>query len=109
MPRVTAAADWIDGWIPRDIIQYCYGTRPSQFLPRGGRRIGMLVIGKSLRDQYDALASPAPRISLRSSRNSKNGVSRSSRRTRHLSRRLRTLARHSHQAEKVPAEAVQTP
>jgi hypothetical protein len=60
MPRVTAAADRIDGWIPRDIIQYCYGTRPSQFLPRGGRRIGMLVIGKSLRDQYDALASPAP-------------------------------------------------
>ena len=60
MPRLTAAADRIDGWIPEDVIQYCYGTHHSQFLPRGGRRIGMLVIGKSLRDQYDALSSPVP-------------------------------------------------
>jgi len=61
MPRLTAAVDRVDGWIPQDVIQYCYGTHYSQFLPRGGRRIGMLVIGKSLRDQYDALASPVPR------------------------------------------------
>jgi hypothetical protein len=60
MPGLIAAADRIDGWIPRNVIQYCYGTQPSQLLPRGGRRIGMLAIGKSLRDQYDALASPVP-------------------------------------------------
>ena len=65
MPTIAApalTANQIDHWIPPHIIQYCYGTHPSQstLLPRGGRRIGMLVIGKSLRDQYDAVASPVP-------------------------------------------------
>jgi len=59
MPPLTSA-DAVHEWIPRHIIQYCYGTQPSQWLPRGGRRIGMLAIGKSLRDQYDAVASPVP-------------------------------------------------
>jgi hypothetical protein len=44
-----------------EIIQYCYGTYPSQLHPRGGRRVGMLAIGKCLKNQYDALATPMPR------------------------------------------------
>ena len=60
MPNLSASADRIDQWIPQQIIQYCYGTHTSQFLPRGGRRVGMLAIGKCLKDQYDALANPIP-------------------------------------------------
>jgi hypothetical protein len=64
MPTIAApalTANQIDDWIPAHIIQYCYGTHPSQsiLLPRGGRRVGMLAIGKCLRDQYGALATPA--------------------------------------------------
>jgi hypothetical protein len=85
MPTIAAptlTADRIDYWIPPHIIQYCYGTHPpqSKFIPRGGRRVGMLAIGKCLKDQYDSLATPAPpHLSLHSSRNSKNGDSRSAR------------------------------
>jgi hypothetical protein len=64
MSTIAAAAqtaDRIDYWIPPHIIQYCYGTYPSQLYPRGGRRVGMLAIGKCLKDQYDALATPMPR------------------------------------------------
>jgi hypothetical protein len=65
MPTIAApalTADRIDYWIPPHIIQYCYGTHPSQskFIPRGGRRVGMLAIGRCLKDQYDSLATPAP-------------------------------------------------
>jgi hypothetical protein len=55
-PMLTGSNDWI----PQPILQYCYGTHHSQFLPRGGRRIGMLAIGKTLRDRYDAVAAPVP-------------------------------------------------
>jgi hypothetical protein len=60
MPHLLAKGDRIDYWIPRHIIQYCYGTHPSQWLPRGGRRIGMLAIGKTLKDQYAAVVAPVP-------------------------------------------------
>jgi hypothetical protein len=65
MPTIAApalTADRIDYWIPPHVIQYCYGTHPSQskLIPRGGRRVGMLAIGKCLKDQYDALATPTP-------------------------------------------------
>jgi hypothetical protein len=65
MPTIAAralTADRIDYWIPPPVIQYCYGPHPSQskLMPRGGRRVGMLAIGKCLKDQYDALASPIP-------------------------------------------------
>jgi hypothetical protein len=65
MPTIAApalTANRIDYWIPPHIVQYCYGTHPSQskLIPRGGRRVGMLAIGKCLKDQYDALATPAP-------------------------------------------------
>jgi len=77
MPTIAApalTANRIDYWIPPHIIQYCYGTHPSQskFIPRGGRRVGMLAIGKCLKDQYDALATPIPRISQHTSSNSKH-------------------------------------
>ena len=65
MPTIAApalTANQIDYWIPPHIIQYCYGTHPSQskLIPRAGRRVGMLAIGKCLKDQYDAHATPAP-------------------------------------------------
>jgi hypothetical protein len=62
MPNPSASADRIDYWIPPHIIQYCYGEYPFQnkLNPRGGRRVGMLAVGKILKDQYDALASPMP-------------------------------------------------
>ena len=65
MPTIAVAvqtANQIDYWIPPHIIQYCYRTQPSQskLLPRGGRRVGMLAIGKCLKDQYDALATSIP-------------------------------------------------
>jgi hypothetical protein len=60
MPHRGSTANQIDSWIPPHIIQYCYENSPSQMLPRGGRRVAMLVIGKCLKDQYDALASPVP-------------------------------------------------
>jgi len=61
MPTIAAPALTANHCIPPHIIQYCYGTDPSQLLPRGGRRVGMLAIAKCLKDQYDALATPAPR------------------------------------------------
>jgi hypothetical protein len=60
MSHRGATANQIDSWIPPHIIQYCYENSPSQMLPRGGRRVVMLAIGKCLKDQYDALASPVP-------------------------------------------------
>src|SRR5258708_4147122 len=58
MPTIAAPALTANHCIPPHIIQYCYGTDPSQLLPRGGRRVGMLAIAKCLKDQYDALATP---------------------------------------------------
>jgi hypothetical protein len=63
----TAAqpADRIDYWIRRHVLQYCYGTHPSQsqskFNSSRDRRVGLLAIGQCLKDQYDAFASPMPR------------------------------------------------
>ena len=59
------AADRIDYWIRRHVIQYCYGTHPSQsqskFNSARDRRVGLSAIGQCLKDQYDALATPLPR------------------------------------------------
>jgi hypothetical protein len=61
MSTIAAAAqtgDRIDYWIRRHVIQYCYGTHPSQsqtkFNSARDRRV-------CLKDQYDALATPMPR------------------------------------------------
>ncbi len=68
MSTVAAAAqtaDRIDYWIRRHVIQYCYGTHPSQsqskFNPARDKRVGLLAIGQCLKDQYDALWTPMPR------------------------------------------------
>jgi hypothetical protein len=57
-------ADRIDYWIRRHVIQYCYGTHPSQsqtkFNSARDRRVGLLAIGQCLKDRYDALATPMP-------------------------------------------------
>jgi len=61
MPNASTSADRIDYWIPPHIIEYCYGDYPSQNkLNRGGRRVGMLAVGKCLKAQYDARATPTP-------------------------------------------------
>ena len=63
----------IDHWICQHAIPYCHGIYPSQSMwdPARNRRVGLLAIGQCLKDQYDALATPVPRISLHSSSNSK--------------------------------------
>jgi hypothetical protein len=68
MSTVAAAArtaDHIDYWIRRHVIQYYYGTHPSQsqskFNPARDRRVGLLAIGQCLKEQYDALTTPMPR------------------------------------------------
>ena len=68
MSTVAAAAqtaDRIDYWIRRHVVQYCYGTHPSQsqskFNRARDRRVGLLAIGQCLKEQYDALWTPMPR------------------------------------------------
>ena len=67
MSTVAAAAqtaDRIDYWIRRHVIRYCYATHPSQsqskFNPTRARHVGLSAIGRCLKDQYDALATPMP-------------------------------------------------
>jgi hypothetical protein len=56
MPPIAAqTADRIDYWIRRRVIQPCDTTRPSH-----AAQVGLSAIGRSLRDQYDALATPMP-------------------------------------------------
>ena len=65
MSTIAAAAqtaDRIDYWIRRHVVQYCYGTQPSQSKVNfvRDRRVGLLAIGQCLKDQYDAFATPIP-------------------------------------------------
>jgi len=55
-------ADRIDHWISQHVIPYCHGIYPSQSMwdPARNRRVGLLAIGRCLKDQYDALATPTP-------------------------------------------------
>ena len=68
MSTIAAAAqtaDRIDYWIRRHVIRYCCGTHPSQsqskFNPTRARHVGLSAIGRCLKHQYDALATPMPR------------------------------------------------
>ena len=63
MSTIAAAADRVDYWIRRHVIQYCYGPSQSQskFNPARDRRVGLLAIGQCLKEQYDALWTPLPR------------------------------------------------
>jgi hypothetical protein len=55
--RVATAADRIDYWIRRHIVP-C--ATPSNANPASDLHVGLTAIGRSLRDQYDALAAPMP-------------------------------------------------
>jgi hypothetical protein len=54
---LTTAADRIDHWIRRHIVPY---ATPSNAKPAPDRYVGLIAIGRSLREQYDALAAPVP-------------------------------------------------
>jgi hypothetical protein len=53
------ATDRIDYWIRRRIVP-CDALLPGNANPASDRYVGLHAIGKSLRDQYDALAVPVP-------------------------------------------------
>jgi len=58
MRQVATAADRIDYWIRRRIVS-C--GPPDNANPARDRYIGLTAtIGRSLRDQYDAVAAPVP-------------------------------------------------
>ena len=63
MPDRSAAADRLEFWIRRHGVQSYCGTHPAQNkskLNPGRDLVGLSAIGKSLKDQYDALAPPMP-------------------------------------------------
>ena len=57
MPHLAATADRIDYWIPRHVVSCPPQTKVN---PARDRYVGLTVIGQSLKDQYDALATPIP-------------------------------------------------
>jgi hypothetical protein len=88
MSTIAAAAqtaDRIDYWVRRHLIQYCYGTHPSQsqtkFNSARDRHVGLSAIGQCLKDQYDALATPMPRhlAALVEQLQAKDGIDRATR------------------------------
>jgi hypothetical protein len=59
MRQVTTATDRIDYWIRRRIVP-CDALLPGNANPSSDRYVGFAAIGRSLREQYDALAAPLP-------------------------------------------------
>ena len=61
MAHVAAAADRLDYWIRRHAVEwYCGKTNKTKFNPSCDRLAGLSAIGRSLRDQYDALTPRMP-------------------------------------------------
>jgi hypothetical protein len=62
LAAAVRTADRIDYWIRRHVVQYCYGTHPSQskLSPARDRSVSLSAIGQCLMDQYDAIAAPIP-------------------------------------------------
>ena len=58
MPHLAATADRIDYWIRRHVVPY---APQSKINPGRDRYVALTAIGRSLKDQYDALATPIPR------------------------------------------------
>ena len=59
MRQVVTATDRIDYWIRRRIVP-CDALLPRNANPGSERYVELHAIGKSLRDQYDALMLPVP-------------------------------------------------
>jgi hypothetical protein len=65
MSTFIAAADQIDYWIRRHLVEYWDETHPSQLKLNPGRDkcVGLSALGQSRKDQYGALATPiAPHL-----------------------------------------------
>ena len=65
MSTFVAAADQIDYWIRRHLIEYWDETHPSQLKLNRGRdkRVGLSALGQCRKDQYGALVtSIAPHL-----------------------------------------------
>jgi hypothetical protein len=58
MPHVLATADRIDHWIRRHVVPCAPQSKVNS---ARDRRAALTAIGKTLRDQYDAVAVPVPR------------------------------------------------
>jgi hypothetical protein len=70
MRQIAVAADRVGCWIRRNAIQVSCGTHLAQNKSRLNLALARMV-GQCLKDQYDAFATPSPRILLLSSDNSK--------------------------------------
>jgi hypothetical protein len=57
MPHLVATADRIDYWIRRHVIPCLPQSKVNS---ARDRRVALTGTGKTLRDQYDALATPIP-------------------------------------------------
>ena len=57
MPHLLATADRIDYWIRRHVVPCPPQSKVNSVRDR---RAALTAIGKTLRDQYDALATPIP-------------------------------------------------
>jgi hypothetical protein len=59
MRQVATATDRIDYWIRRRIVP-CDALLPGNANPGSDRYVGLAAIGRSFREQYDALVAPLP-------------------------------------------------
>jgi len=57
MPQLLAKADRIDYWIRRQVVPWPPKSKVNSVRDR---RAALTAIGKTLRDQYEALATPIP-------------------------------------------------
>lgn len=57
MRNVATAADRIDYWIRRHMVPCATASKAN---PAPDLNVGLTAIGRSLREQYDALAAPVP-------------------------------------------------
>jgi hypothetical protein len=75
MRDLHAAADRLDYWMRRHTIQLYCGNHPGRnngkFNPAANRLAGLSAIGHRLKDQYNALAIPVPRHSLKNTKTQK--------------------------------------
>jgi hypothetical protein len=59
MRQVATATDRVDYWIRRRIVS-CDALLPGNANPGSDRYVGLAALGRSLKEQYAALAPPLP-------------------------------------------------